>query len=592
MANAGWEEEDLNKVSRESCLTKLALELGIDLDSWVNTATSPLPETLRVTISRKDREWTVSELKKMGAKPISWMPNNTAWQMPFSRGKVPEGYSKRILTILHDSGRITRQEAASMLPVELLNPKNGDMILDMCAAPGSKTTQLAEKISPEGFVIANEPVSGRANMLISNRARLALPNILINQQDGRHIGRIPPPGYDAVLADVPCTGTATTRKNRKIWKSWTPKSSRGLFELQVSIVTRGAKLLKPDGKLVYSTCSVDPCENEAVVAEVLRECPWLELIEIDETLVDGLILKPGLSDWNILDESGDSVEMGDELPRLPNLKLKHLCREDRAKFDPEFESEKEAKISQDLTMCRRLLHTDNDTGGFFAAIFRHKPEATPEGIAKAYIPKRKPIPGSTWKPKLMEHPETNRHSVHLADEETVKQISQGYQIDAEKWSWWSRGRRLNIAPKSVSDRLYNRVCPNKRGDLWPKGTFHPLKLIHVGMPTFVENKGIWRTRQEAIPALEHDLGKTTIEVEREFTIRMLEGWVPTVEEFQEELSLDELDEGPLLLTCRLSGSDSLISAWAGVRVSLMINTLERDIIRAKLGIDFENKDGA
>lgn len=591
MANAGWEEEDLEEISRDSCLTKLALELGLDLESWISKTTSPLPETLRVTKSRKDREWTISELEKMGASPISWMPDDSAWQMPFSRGKVPEGYSKRILTILHDSGRITRQEAASMLPVELLNPKDGDMILDLCAAPGSKTTQLAEKISPEGFVIANEPVSGRANMLISNRARLALPNILINQQDGRHIGRVPPPGFDAVLTDVPCTGTATTRKNRKIWKKWTPKSSRGLFELQVSIVTRGAKLLKPNGKLVYSTCSIDPCENEAVVAEILRQCPWLELIKIDETLVEGLIMKPGLKQWNILDENGDRVELGEQMPRLPNLKIKHLCSEDRAKFDLEFDSEIEGKISEDLVMCRRLYHNDNDTGGFFVAIFRHKPESTPEGIAKAYIPKRKPIEGSSWEPKLMERPKPNRHSVFLAEQETVKQISEGYLIDADKWSWWSRGKRLNIAPKSVIDRLYNRVCPNKRGDLWPEGTFHPLKLIHVGMPTFVKNKGTWRTRQEAIPALEYDLGETCIDVEKEIVIQMLEGWVPTIEEFKERLGLEVLAEGPILLTCPLSGSKSIISAWAGVRVSLMINTLERDILRAKLGIEFENQIG-
>lgn len=591
MANAGWEEEDLEEISRDSCLTKLALELGLDLESWISKTTSPLPETLRVTKSRKDREWTISELEKMGASPIPWMPDDSAWQMPFSRGKVPEGYSKRILTILHDSGRITRQEAASMLPVELLNPKDGDMILDLCAAPGSKTTQLAEKISPEGFVIANEPVSGRANMLISNRARLALPNILINQQDGRHIGRVPPPGFDAVLTDVPCTGTATTRKNRKIWKKWTPKSSRGLFELQVSIVTRGAKLLRPNGKLVYSTCSIDPCENEAVVAEILRQCPWLELIKIDETLVEGLIMKPGLKQWNILDENGDRVELGEQMPRLPNLKIKHLCSEDRAKFDLEFDSEIEDKISEDLVMCRRLYHNDNDTGGFFVAIFRHKPESTPEGIAKAYIPKRKPIEGSSWEPKLMERPKPNRHSVFLAEQETVKQISEGYLIDADKWSWWSRGKRLNIAPKSVIDRLYNRVCPNKRGDLWPEGTFHPLKLIHVGMPTFVKNKGTWRTRQEAIPALEYDLGETCIDVEKEIVIQMLEGWVPTIEEFKERLGLEVLAEGPILLTCPLSGSKSIISAWAGVRVSLMINTLERDILRAKLGIEFENQIG-
>ena len=589
MASAGWQEEDLGEVSKNSCLAKLALELGMDLDSWLTCATTPLNETLRLTVSRNDKDWTISKIKEMGGIPISWMPDQTAWQMPFYRGKVSEGYDKRILTILHDSGRITRQEAASMLPVQLLNPQNGEMILDMCAAPGSKTTQLAEKIAPEGFVIANEPVSGRANMLISNRARLALPNVLVNQQDGRHIGRIPPPGFDAVVADVPCTGTATTRKNIKIWKNWKPKASRGLFDLQVSIAVRGAKLLTPGGKLVYSTCSIDPCENEAVIAEILRQCPWLELIEIDEKLVDGLVLNPGLNEWNILDQEGERCEIKNELPKLPNLKLQHLCYRDRKKITEELDNELETKVSQNLNLCRRLNHQDNNTGGFFVAILRHVSEATPEGIAKAFIPKRKPLANSSWTPKLMDKPKTNRHSVFLAEQEVIENISSRYGIDSKKWSWWSRGKRLNISSKSVTDRLFNKVCPNKKGDLWPEGTFHPLKLIHVGMPTFVKNKGTWRTRQEAIPALEHDI-EETVEVEQEIIIKMLEGWVPTVDEFLEIQEIDHLEDGPLLLKCQIQNSDAIISAWSGVRISLMINTLERDILRAKLGLEFEKTE--
>ncbi|MAP59817.1 MAG: hypothetical protein CL978_06275 [Euryarchaeota archaeon] len=589
MASAGWQEEDLDVVAKNSCLAKLALDIGMDIESWIDCATTPLNETMRLTISRNDREWTISKIKEMGGMPISWMPNQTAWEMPFYRGKVSDGYDKRILTILHDSGRITRQEAASMLPVQLLNPQNGEMILDMCAAPGSKTTQIAEKVAPEGFVIANEPVSGRANMLISNRARLALPNVLINQQDGRHIGRIPPPGFDGIIADVPCTGTATTRKNIKVWNNWKPKASRGLFDLQVSIAVRGAKLLVPGGKLVYSTCSIDPCENEAVIAELLRQCPWLELIKIDEKLVQGLILNPGLSEWNILDSKGERFEIENELPRLPNLKLQHLCYRDRKRIIDELDCELESKISQSLNLCRRLNHLDNNTGGFFVAILKHKPEATPEGIAKAFIPKRKPKPDSSWIAKLMDKPKTNRHSVFPAEEQAIEEISTRYGIDTKKWSWWSRGKRLNMAPKSVIDRLYDKVCPNKKGDLWPKGTFHPLKLIHVGMPTFVKNKGTWRTRQEAIPALENEINET-IEVEQETVTKMLEGWVPTVEEFLESQDISDLKDGPLLLKCKIHNSYAIISAWSGVRISLMINTLERDILRAKLGLEFEKAE--
>ena len=207
-----WTQEELREISENSLLAKMVESLGIDVEKWLDFAVDTLPETLRLTGSRADIEWTKRELRTMGGVPIPWMPQESAWQMPFARGKAPEGYAKRMMSILHDSGRITRQEAASMLPVELLGITDETVVLDMCAAPGSKTTQVAEKLAPDGFVIANEPVASRVNMLISNRARLALPNVLINQQDGRHIGRIPPPGYDAILADVPCSGSATTRK--------------------------------------------------------------------------------------------------------------------------------------------------------------------------------------------------------------------------------------------------------------------------------------------------------------------------------------------------------------------------------------------
>ena len=125
--------------------------------------------------------------------------------------------------------------------------------------------------------------------------------------------------------------------------------------------------------------------------------------------------------------------------------------------------------------------------------------------------------------------------------------------------------------------------------MWPEGTFHPLKLIHVGMPTFVRNKGTWRTRQESIPALENEI-KNTFKVKQQTIVKMLEGWVPTIDEFLEVEKFSQLKEGPLLLKCSIQNSDAIISAWSGVRISLMINTLERDILRAKLGLDFEKSE--
>ena len=580
-----WEEGELISLANQSLLTKLAANLDIELEQWLSSATAVLPETLRVTKARSDQDWTVNELKKMGGKPIPWMPDESAWQMPFARGKAPNDYAKRMMTILHDSGRITRQEAASMLPVEILGITDETVVLDMCAAPGSKTTQIAENLPPHGFVIANEPVSSRANMLISNRARLALTNVLINQQDGRHIGRIPEPGYDAIIADVPCSGSATTRKNVKVWEKWRPLDSRSLFALQVCIAESGARGLRPGGKMVYSTCSIDPIENEAVVAELLRNCPWMELVEINDDVLPGLIMRDGLSAWEIIDDEGKPVEIVDTLPKLPGLKLAHIDPQKRHMIDENVDEGNENNIAKQLKRTKRLYHMDNDTGGFFVALLRHKPEATPEGKAKVYIPKRKLVQDSGWEPRIIDVRAGGRHAVVPAEAEEVSQVVEQYKLNTNGLRWWKRGRRLNITPESVYDRLYHPMCTNKDGNLWQNDTFHPLKIIHAGMPCFVNNKGAWRTRQEAIPAIEKIIGDVVVEVEIQTVIELLNDDAI----LKEDLLPKEMKEysGPLILGSTILNQRVLISAWSGNWISLMISTTEKDILRAKLELPFE-----
>lgn len=590
MSRNEWQEQDLLAVARDTPLANLAKNLGYDLEKWIPAATTSLPETLRVTLARHDKEWTESLLRELGGAPLPWAEDNFAWQMPFARGQAPDVRSKHILSLLHESGRITRQEAASMLPVVVLDPKPGQLILDLCAAPGSKATQVAEAVAPNGVVVANEPVSGRVNMLVSNRGRLSTSNMLINQQDGRHIGRIPPPGYDGIVADVPCTGSATSRKNRNVWWKWSPKESRTLFRLQVEITTRGASLLRPGGKLVYSTCSIDPCENEAVVAQLLRQLPYLELIDIDESKLKGLNLRQGLDDWDVLDKESNPLPRGEEAPRTTFLQPAHMSPSARLhwaqSFDEEIDEALEKEIESQLTKCRRLVHHDNNTGGFFVAMFRHRPEATPEGIARTFIRRRQPSSDSGWEPLLLDQPHTNRHTIYAAPQEIIDEASSRYGIAQDDVSWWVRGKRLNIAPKMVDERIFNQKCPNKRGNLWPEGTFHPLKLIHAGLPAFTKKRGAWRSRQEAVPALHSLITESKIPVSSEVLERMLSGWAPLLDDYNEEFEPIQID-GPLLLSCELSSGEELISAWAGARLTLMMDEKGRDVLRLKLGMPFQ-----
>jgi 16S rRNA C967 or C1407 C5-methylase (RsmB/RsmF family) len=480
-----------------------------------------------------------------------------------------------------------------MLPVVVLDPQPGELILDLCAAPGSKATQVAEAIAPSGVVVANEPISGRVNMLVSNRGRLSTANMLINQQDGRHIGRIPPPGYDGVVADVPCTGSATTRKNRNVWWKWSPKESRTLFRLQVEITVRGASLLRPGGKLAYSTCSIDPCENEAVVAQLLRKLPYLELVDIDESKLPGLKLRPGLTDWDSLDEKGEPLPRGAEVAQTTFLQPAHMSPAARLHWnellDEEIDEDTEVRIQSELAKCRRLVHHDNDTGGFFVALFRHRPEATPEGIAKSFIRNRKSSLHSEWVPLVLDQPQTNRHTIYAANPETIDEAKTRYGLDGKDLSWWTRGKRLNIAPKMVEERIFNQKCPNKRGNLWPEGTFHPLKLIHVGLPAFTKKRDAWRSRQEAVPALQSLITESKQSISTEILARLLKGWAPMIEQYNSEFEPIEVD-GPLLLSCQLPSGEALVSAWAGARLTLMMDEKGRDILRLKLDMPFQADD--
>ncbi len=592
MGTDRWHDGELLDAAKVSPLAGLAESLGYEMNEWLEVATTALPETLRITSNRNDRDWTIQQIANLGATPLSWLGSDNAYQMPFERGKASDKKSKHMMTILHDSGRITKQEAASMLPVALLQPQPQQLVLDMCAAPGSKATQIAEAIAPSGIVVANEPVSGRLNMLVSNRGRLALNNMLISQHDGRHLGRIPPPGFDAVVADIPCTGNATTRKNRNLWWKWTPKNGRALFKLQVDIVARGASLLVPGGKLMLSTCSMDPVENEAVVAELLRQLPYLQLVPIDESLVPGLTLQKGISDWDILDEEGKVVAFDGSLPELPLLKPAHLSPQKRmelsddVELDETIEVEKELEIKSLLPLCRRLRHQDNDTGGFFVAMLMHKKDATPQGIARTFIHKRALPSESTWQPKLLDHPKPDRHSIFPAAEEIIDEAVSRYKLNDPGWSWWHRGKRTNIAPKMALERIFMQQCPNKKGNIWPQGTFHPMKIIHVGLPVFTEKKGTWRTRQESIPALQQHMGDVLLNISQQTLGRLLQGWAPLIEEFTEQLKIEAPEPGPLLFGCQIDGVDHVASAWSGARITMMIDDVGKDILRTKLGLPF------
>ena len=261
-----------------------------------------------------------SEIKTIeAAKKVPFIPH--AYQLNVDRQTIRRNPQlepfHEWLKIQTQSGFVTRQETVSMIPPVVLNPEPSDLVLDMCAAPGSKTSQLLETINrpakegdtePSGCVIANDADNKRAYMLVHQLKRINSPSTFITNCDAQFFPIIRDPEhpsegiFDRVLADVPCGGDGTGRKNPGIWKKWNQLNSYGLHTLQLAIALRGARLTKIGGYLCYSTCSQNPIENEAVVAELLRASEGsLELVDPRQDM-EGLLARPGWSSWKVLSE--------------------------------------------------------------------------------------------------------------------------------------------------------------------------------------------------------------------------------------------------------------------------------------------------
>ena len=170
------------------------------------------------------------------------------------------------------------QEASSMIPPLVLNPKPGDIVLDLCASPGSKTTQMAAMMNHKGLIIANDCKPDRIKALAINLQKSGAQNVITTLRDGNRFS-----GYkfDKILVDAPCSGTGTIKKSLKTISIWNPGMVRRLAHIQKRLITTAFGNLKVGGTLVYSTCSVEPEENEGIIDYLLSTQPNAQTMSIN-----------------------------------------------------------------------------------------------------------------------------------------------------------------------------------------------------------------------------------------------------------------------------------------------------------------------
>ncbi len=527
----GWEE--LRQVAAQSSLAQLGQDVcrryGRDFARWLDVATTPLPETMRVNPLRYDAEWTKNKLRELGGAEIEWFSQNgEAFAMPWYRGKPENDAVKSLMQALHETGRITRQEAASMLPILVAELGQGELVLDLCAAPGSKTTQAMVALAGSGLVVANEPNAKRANMLGTNTSRIGLQNLVICKHDGRHFPRCPDPGFDVVIADVPCTGTGTVRKNGGLWRRWKENSGQGMQRLQIDIAGRGARLLRPQGRMIYSTCSIDIVENEVVVAELLQEYPWLELIEINTNALDGLELFSGFNDH----------------PALEKYTL---------------------EIRQQLSRCRRLpIGGESNTGGFFIAQFKHQGEGE---FADALTYERE---GDL---RLRPIPSPDQHTpLPLIGDELDKLVKE-WHFSNDELSFWQRGKRIFAGSVPMRDWLYATPRYGGKMRMWPGNTWHPIQVIITGLPIIEERSGTLRPKARAMPLMRKFANLETIQLNHEQFRQWLNGVGPR----RSDLNLED-KHGSVIISTQSIAGEIIVPAWLGELLTPMVDANERLIL--------------
>jgi len=276
----------------------------------------PLPTVVRTNTPAASPDRVREAFRSAGVRfdPIDWHDGLFV---------LPDGNPGR--TWPHVHGWTHGQEEVSVLPGIALDARPGDRVWDACAAPGSKTTQVAASMDDTGTLIANDNSLGRLSALRHNAERLGVTNAIVTNQDARNFSLKPLAfdAFDRALVDAPCSCEGTCRKNPDVVDEWTLEHVHGVAGIQKGILTRAVQATRPGGVVVYSTCTFAPEENEAVLDHALaaEDCEVVPFELPVETV-------PGVTAW------------------------------DGETYDPS------------VRHAQRIYPHHNDTGGFFCAKLR------------------------------------------------------------------------------------------------------------------------------------------------------------------------------------------------------------------------------
>ncbi len=279
-------------------------------------------------------------------KDILWEENGFVYKDEDEPGK----------SALHMAGLYYIQEPSAMSPVAYLDPKPGHRVLDLCAAPGGKSTQIAGRMQGRGVLISNEINAGRAKILSENIERMGISNAMVLNETPENLSSRFEGWFDRILIDAPCSGEGMFRKNEDAVTNWSPDNVRLCADRQDGILDNAAAMLAPNGRLVYSTCTFAPDEDEGTIYRFLLRHPEFKVCEVP--LFEGM--DRGNPEWALIDSADEgtwhdqpSQEISQQLSGCIRLWPHHLKGEGHFLAVLERVNEAEAKDAdaEPVTYC-------------------------------------------------------------------------------------------------------------------------------------------------------------------------------------------------------------------------------------------------
>ncbi|EJD76199.1 tRNA (cytosine-5-)-methyltransferase NSUN2 [Loa loa] len=495
-------------------------------------------------------------------KQLPWYPY--AFQTPMSRATLRSGPLLKdfhnFLITEAELGNISRQEAVSMIPPLLLDIKSHHKVLDICAAPGSKTIQIIEMMHcddkiPEGLILANDVDNSRCYLLVRQALkRMPTSNCIVINEDAAFLPNLSidkdtsePLLFDRVLCDVICSGDGTFRKSPDMWQSWNPVKGLGLHKLQVNIAQRAMQLLAVDGIMVYSTCSLNPIENEAVIASILRSSAGaLELVDVSQQLPQ-LKRTSGLSKWRVFDKAMHEYSI-----------LEDVVTDQRRYFTSSMFPPNDEEIQKfHLERCFRVLPHMQNTGGFFVAVLR-KSKPLNQSKLSFNLPSMKRRRTFKEDPFVFLEKDDTRWK-DIADHYGVSEIFP-YQNLLGRTAEANKKRTLYFVNSAVKQFL---LCNQDK-----------IKVINAGIRMFgrVENKYNlcrFRIMQDGIRTILPYLRKRVVGISVEDMCKILKAENGNGNCPRDELACAEkfhnISSGSVVLVSEYNGLKQVVCAWMGAR---------------------------